>query len=47
MTVKEILLSNYIQRIEREIIDAYNGVGIRYRNKIVLILTVFWRCGKT
>lgn len=33
MTIKEILLSNYIQRIEREIIDAYNGVGIRYRNK--------------
>lgn len=31
MTIKEILLSYDIQRIEREIIEAHNGVGLRYR----------------
>ena len=33
MKIKEILLSDDIQRIEREIINAHKGIGIRYRNK--------------
>lgn len=33
MKIKEILLSDYIQRIEREIINAHKGIGIRYRDK--------------
>lgn len=33
MTIKEILRSDGIQRIENEIIKAHNGIGIRYRNK--------------
>ena len=33
MNIKEILLSDDIQRIEREIINAHKGIGIRYRNK--------------
>ena len=33
MTIKEILRSDDIQHIGREIIDAHNGIGIRYRNK--------------
>ena len=31
MTIKEILRSDDIQRIESEIIKAHNGIGIRYR----------------
>ena len=33
MKIKEILLSDDIQRIEREIINAHKGIGIRYRDK--------------
>lgn len=33
MTIKEILRSDDIQRIENEIIKAHNGIDIRYRNK--------------
>lgn len=33
MTIKEILLSDDIQRIEREIIDVHNEVIFRYRRK--------------
>ena len=33
MKIKEILLSDDIQRIEREIINAHKGRGIRYRDK--------------
>lgn len=33
MTIKEILLSDDIQRIEREIIDAHNEISFRYRRK--------------
>lgn len=32
MTIKELLLSDDIQRIESEIINAHNGIGIRYRH---------------
>ena len=33
MTIKELLRSDDIKRIESEIIDAHNGIGICYRNK--------------
>ena len=32
MTIKQILRSDDIQRVESEIIDVLNGTGIRYRN---------------